>query len=285
MDPVVIVMVLAAAVMHAVWNTVMKVGSDRLITMSVVIGVSGLLAPALIAYGPPPALESWPYIILSALIHCAYFFFLIKAYEVGDLSHAYPLARGSAPLIVALGGAVFAGEWLSPFEWLGVAMVSSGIISLLLTSGFGLRGAGGDWRTLFYPIATGVMIASYTVADGLGVRLSGNPAPYIGWLLILSAIPICVFTAFRRRGAALDFLRANWKSNIGGGVLAFSAYSLAIWALTLGAMVHVSALRETSVVIAALIGTRLLGEPFGRRRVLSAATVAVGVLVMHVAAS
>ncbi|MFP6745582.1 MAG: EamA family transporter [Alphaproteobacteria bacterium] len=283
MDPVVIVMVLAAAVMHAVWNTVMKVGHDRLMTMTVVIGTSGLLAPALIAYGPQPAPESWPYIILSAFIHCAYFFFLIQAYAVGDLSHAYPLARGSAPLIVALGGAVFADEWLSPVEWLGVAMLSSGIISLLLTGSY--RIGGGDWRTLFYPIATGLMIASYTVADGLGVRLSGNPATYIGWLLVLSAGPICVFAAYRRRGAALDFLRANWKSNVGGGVLAFSAYSLAIWALTLGAMVHVSALRETSVVSAALIGTRLLGEPFGWRRVVSAAIVAAGVMVMHVAAS
>jgi drug/metabolite transporter (DMT)-like permease len=293
MDPIVIVVVLAAAVMHAVWNTVLKVGSDRLMTMTVVIGISGLLAPGLIAFGPPPSLESWPYIILSALIHCAYFFFLIQAYRVGDLSHAYPLARGSAPLVVAMGGALFAGEWLSPFEWFGVAMVSTGIISLLVTGSYGLRGvtssggateSGGNWRALFYPIATGMMIASYTVADGLGVRLSGNPASYIGWLMVLSAVPICIFAAVRRRGAAINFLRAHWKPSVGGGVLAFTAYSLAIWALTLGAMVHVSALRETSVVIAALIGTRLLGEPFGARRVLSATIVAAGVVVMHLTA-
>ena len=278
MDPLVIGLVLAAAVMHAVWNTVLKVGDDRLMTMAVVIGVSGLPALALVFWGPPPAPASWPFIGLSVAIHCAYFFFLIQAYRVGDLSHAYPLARGSAPLTVAAGGALFAGETLHPLELLGVVLVSAGIISLLLTGGYGLRGGS---RTLFYPLATGAMIAAYTVADGLGVRLSGNPASYIGWLFVLSAIPIGVFALHRRRGAWRAFLRANWKPSIGGGLLAFGAYALAIWALNLGAMVHVSALRETSVVIAALIGTRLLGEPFGVRRVLSASTVAGGVIVLH----
>ena len=281
MDPVVIALVLCAAVMHAVWNTVIKMGDDRLMVLAVVIAMSGLLSPALILYGPPPLPASWTFIALSALIHCAYFFFLIKAYEVGDLSHAYPLARGTAPLVVAAGAALFAGEWLNPFELFGVALVSAGIISLMLTGGFGLRG---NWRTLFYPLATGVMIAAYTVADGLGVRLSGNPASYIGWLFLFSAIPITVFAAQRRRGAALAFLRRHWASSMGDGLLAFGAYGLVIWALSLGAMVHVSALRETSVVIAALIGTRLLGEPFGARRVLSAATVAGGVVVLHLAA-
>ena len=281
MDPLVIALVLCAAVMHAVWNTVIKMGDDRLMIMAVVIGMCGLLSPALILYGPPPLPASWIFIALSVLIHCAYFFFLVQAYEVGDLSHAYPLARGSAPLLVAAGAALFAGEWLSPFELLGVALVSAGIVSLLLTSGFGPPG---NWRTLFYPLATGAMIAAYTVADGLGVRLSGNPASYIGWLFLFSAIPIALFAALRRRGAALTFLRRHWRPGMGGGVLAFGAYALVIWALSRGAMVHVSALRETSVVIAALIGTRLLGEPFGARRVLSAAIVAGGVVVLHVAA-
>jgi drug/metabolite transporter (DMT)-like permease len=281
MDPVVIALVLCAAIMHAVWNTVLKIGDDRLMTMAMVIGVGGLLSPALILQGPPPLPASWIFIALSALIHCAYFFFLIQAYEVGDLSHAYPLARGTAPLLVAAGGALFAGEWLSPFEVFGVALVSAGIVSLMLTGGAGHRGS---WRTLFYPLATGVMIAAYTVADGLGVRLSGNPASYIGWLFLFSALPIAVFAGLRRRRAALAFLRRHWAPGMGGGVLAFGAYTLVIWALSLGAMVHVSALRETSVVIAALIGTRLLGEPFGARRVLAAAIVVGGVMVLHWAA-
>ena len=282
MEPIVIVLVLAAAVMHAVWNSILKVGTDRLMTMAVVIGMGGLLSPALMIAGPPPLPESWFYIALSAAIHCFYFFFLIRAYEVGDLSHAYPLARGSAPLMVAAGGAWFANELLNPFELLGVVLVSAGIISLMLVGGEERRR--GDWRSLAYPLATGAMIAAYTVADGLGVRLSGNPASYIGWLFMLSALPIVALAIHRRRGAVLDFMRRQWKPSMGGGVLAFSAYSLAIWALSLGAMVHVSALRETSVVIAALIGTRLLGEPYGARRVMSATIVAGGVILLHLAA-
>ena len=281
MEPLVIILVLAAAAMHAVWNTLIKVGDDRLMTMAVVMATSSILGPVLVLQGAPPAPESWKFIALSVAIHLAYFLLLIQAYRVGDLSHAYPLARGSAPLLVAGGAALFAGEVLSPAEIAGVAVVSAGIFSLMLSGGYGFRG---DWRALFYPLATGATIAAYTVADGLGVRLSGSPAAYIGWLFIFSGIPLVVVAVVRRRGAALDFLRRNWRPGILGGVLAFSAYALVIWALSLGAMAHVSALRETSVVIAAIIGTRFLGEPFGVRRVLSAATVAGGVVVLHVAA-
>ena len=282
MEPFVILLVLAAAIMHAVWNSILKVGADRLMTMAVVIGVGGVLSVTLLIGGPPPAPESWFYIGLSAAIHCAYFFFLIQAYEVGDLSHAYPLARGSAPLMVAAGGAWFADEFLSPLEIFAVVVISAGIISLMLTGNGGSHRT--NWRTLAYPLATGMMIAAYTVTDGLGVRLSGNPASYIGWLFVLSALPIVAFAIHRRRRAVFDFLKLYGKRAIAGGVLAFCAYALAIWALSLGVMVHVSALRETSVVIAALIGTLLLGEPYGLRRVLSASTVAGGVILLLMAA-
>ena len=144
-----------------------------------------------------------------------------------------------------------------------LVLVSAGIVSLMLASGGG--GRRGDWRRLAYPLATGAMIAAYTVADGLGVRLSGNPASYIGWLFLLSALPILSLAIHRRRGAALDFMRAHWKPAMAGGVLAFGAYSLVIWALSLAPMSHVSALRETSVGIAAPIGARLLRSSEGRR--------------------
>ncbi len=281
MDPLVVAMVLAAAVMHAVWNTFLKIGADRLMTLAVVIGITGALAPALVAAGPAPAPESWKFIALSAAIHTAYFFLLVRAYRVGDLSFAYPLARGAAPLLVAAGSALFAGEILGVYEVAGIAVISAGIFSLMLGGGYGLRA---HWRVIAYPLATGVMIAAYTVTDGLGVRLSGSPAGYIGWLFILSAVPITLFALARRGASAFAFLRRDWRQCVLSGGLAFTAYGLAIWALNLGAMAHVSALRETSVVIAALIGTRLLGEPHGRARVLSAATVAGGVVLLNLAA-
>ncbi len=276
MDPIVVLLILAAAVMHAVWNAFLKIGEDRLMTIAMVIAVGALFAPALIANAPPPAPESWPYLALSSAIHTVYFLLLLGAYRFSDLSVAYPLARGSAPLMVAAGSAAFAGEALHPVALAGVATVSLGIASLA----FGQRIADG-WRTLGYPFATGAAIAAYTVSDGIGVRLAGSALGFIGWLFVISAIPIAAIALGRRRRAALVFLREHWRPGLIGGVLAFSAYGIVIWALTMGAMAQVSALRETSVVIGALIGTRLLGEPGARRRIWSAATVAVGIVLLN----
>lgn len=278
MDASVIAIVLASAVMHATWNALVKLDDDRLLSMAVVIGVTALLAPVLLLLGPAPAPVSWKFIILSALLNNAYFLFLIEAYRVGDLSHAYPLARGSAPLLVALGAVTLAGEELDVMQLAGVGLVSGGIVSLLLSAGYGLRGG---WRSIVYPLATGVMIAAYTVVDGIGVRLSGNPAGYIGWLFLLFAIPIVAIAVARRRGQTVAFVRKRWKAAGLAGLLNFGSYGLAILALSLGAMAPVSALRETSVIIGAWIGTRLLGEPFGWQRVASAAIVVVGVIMLN----
>lgn len=277
MDSLAVILVLTAAVMHATWNAIVKVEDDRLVTMAVMIGTTGLLAPLLLLLGPAPAPESWPYIGLSAFLNNVYFLFLIEAYRVGDLSHAYPLARGSAPLMVAGGAALFAGEHLSGQELAGVAIISAGIIGLMVVSGSGLKGG---WRSIVYPLATGMMIAAYTVVDGIGVRLSGNPAGYIGWLFILSPIPIVAIVLARRRRATLAFLRGKWRYPLLGGCLNMGSYGLAIWALNISAMAHVSALRETSVVIAVLIGTFVLKEPLGRHRMLASVAVAFGVVLI-----
>jgi len=280
MDPLVTILILAAAVMHAVWNAVVKVDGDRLMTMTVVIGTTGLLAPFLLLLGPSPAPESWPYIVASAVLNNIYFLFLIKAYRVGDFSHAYPLARGSAPLMVALGAMFFSGEILGVGEIFGIALVSGGIISLM---------CGGDlklgWGPIVYPLLTGLMIATYTVIDGIGVRLSGSPSGYVGWLFILSPFPLSIIAIVRRGSGVFVFLRARWRWGVLGGVLNMASYGLAIWALTFAAMAHVSALRETSVIIAALIGSRVLGEAFGRKRLISAIIVVIGVVTINLSSA
>ncbi len=281
MDPLVILLVLTAAVLHAVWNAVVKVDGDRLMTMAVVIGTTGLLAPLLLLLGPNPAPESWPYIAASAILNNFYFLFLIEAYRVGDLSHAYPLARGSAPLMVAVGAAVFGGESLGAGELAGIALISGAIVSLVFIAGDG-RQAG--WRLIVYPLLTGLMIATYTVVDGIGVRLSGSPSGFIGWLFILSPLPIVLIAVARRRSGAIEFLRSRWRPSVLAGCLNLGSYGLAIWALSLGAMANVSALRETSVIIAALIGTFVLGESFGRKRIFSAIVVVIGVVIINVSA-
>ena len=135
-------------------------------------------------------------------------------------------------------------------------------------------------RAVAFSLLTGLMIATYTIIDGIGVRLSGSPVGYIGWLFILNPIPIVIIAVARRRGQVFVFLRTNWRLGVLGGGLNLGAYGLAIWALTLGTMAHVSAIRETSVIIAALIGSRLLREPFGPQRVLAATVVTCGVMLI-----
>ncbi len=263
--------------MHACWNTLLKLGDDRLLVMAVLTVISGMMGLILLAFGAWPTASSWPYIIASALLNNAYFLFLIKAYEITDLSVAYPLARGSAPLLVAAGAAVFAGEALNAGEFAGVVLVSMGIISLMWGAFSRLQ----DWKNIAFPLATGAMIATYTVVDGIGVRLSGSPAGFIGWLLVFSALPIGLLAWWRRQGRIEAFLRAQWRQALVAGALDFGAYGLAIWALSLGAMVQVSALRETSVLFATYIGTRLLGEPLGAQRLFAASLVAAGIVLLH----
>jgi drug/metabolite transporter (DMT)-like permease len=266
--------------MHAIWNALVKVDDDRLMTMVVVIGTTGLLAPFLLLLGPSPALESWPYIFASVILNNIYFLFLIEAYRVGDFSHAYPLARGSAPLMVALGAMFFGGEFLGLGEIFGIVLVCGGIISLMWGGGLRL-----GWAPIVYPLLTGFMIATYTIIDGVGVRLSGSPFGYIGWLFILSPFPLCVIALARRGTGVLSFLRTRWRRGVIGGFLNMASYGIAIWALAFTTMAHVSALRETSVVIAALIGSRVLGEALGRKRLISAIIVFVGVVSINLSAA
>ena len=280
MEPVVTAIVLASAFMHALWNALVKVDGDRLMAMAVIMGLTAALSPVLIVASPPIAAESWKYLLLSAALNNVYFFFLIESYRVGDLSHAYPIARGSAPLLVAIGSAVFAGERLGAGGIAGVLLVSAGIMSLVAGSRFdpSIR-----WRAIGYPLATGTMIAAYTVVDGIGVRMSGSPVGYIGWLFALFAIPIVLVAIVSRRREAIVFLRTRWRPAGLAALFNFGSYGLAIFALSLGAMAHVSALRETSVIIAAVIGTVVLKEPFGRARIAAASLVAAGVVTIHLA--
>ena len=281
MDPVVTVIVLASAFMHALWNALVKVDGDRLMAMAVIVGLTAALSPILIVLSPPIAAESWKYLVISAALNNLYFFLLIESYRFGDLSHAYPLARGSAPLLVALGSAIFAGERLGSGGIAGVLLVSAGIMSLV--AGGGRFDPRIRRRAIGYPLATGATIAAYTVVDGIGVRMSGSPVGYIGWLFALFAIPIVLVAIVSRRAEAIVFLRARWRAAGLAALFNFGSYGLAIFALSLGAMAHVSALRETSVIIAALIGAVVLKEPFGRARLAAAALVGCGVATIHLA--
>lgn len=273
--------VLLSAVLHACWNAIVKTDNDRLVSMGLVMVSGSLIGLAVVPFVPLPAPESWKWLLISIGIHNFYYFFLLSAYAHGDLSHVYPIARGSGPLLVAVFSGALVGEHLTGYEYAGVFLVSIGIASLALAKGLP---RGEEWRPTLYALATGVTIAAYTVADGLGVRASGHSLGYIAWLNMLEGPWVFLFAVWLRGPAIMGHLRKYWWRSAGGGVVATVGYGLAIWALGMGAMAHVAALRETSVLWGALIGTIVLGESFGYRRVLAAVMVVAGLLMMHLAA-
>ena len=272
-------MVLLAAVLHATWNALLKGGRDRLATF-VLLDLTGVVLCVLaVPLLPGPAPASWGFIALSTLIHTGYKLLLIESYRTGgDLSQVYPLARGSAPLLVAGFAGVVVGERLGPLRLAGVLVVCLGLVLLVGVTGTVLAA---HRRAIGFALATGVSIAAYTVADGLGVRRSGSAVGYIAWLFLAEGLPLPVYAATSGRRHLKAGLRANLARGLVCGVLALAAYGLVIWAQTRGALAVVAALRETSVVIAALIGTVVFGERFGYRRTVAAAVVTAGIVLLN----
>jgi drug/metabolite transporter (DMT)-like permease len=267
--------VLLSALLHALWNSFVKVGRDRLASIAVISATGGLLSAPVAAAVAWPAAASVPFLAGSVLAHLVYYYCLVNAYRFGDLSRVYPLARGVAPPVVAVGAALVAGEWLRAREVAGIALVSCGIGSLVVGAS-----RPGDRRAVWFGAATGGMIAVYTIIDGLGARRAGHALSYIAWMNMLESAALLV-AARGRRGRIWPALGANLARTVGAGVMATLGYGIVIYAMSRGAMAHVSALRETSVVIAALIGTVVLGEPGALPRVAAAAVVAAGVIVMN----
>jgi drug/metabolite transporter (DMT)-like permease len=277
--PLMVAAVLLAAVLHAIWNSLVKTIDDQLVGF-MVMDVTGMVAclAAILLVGPP-APSSWPFIAASACLHVGYKLVLMRGYRLGDLSQVYPLARGVAPLLVAALAAAFVGERLGPPQLAGVLLVSVGLASLALG---GRRPSVGERPAIAFALGTGVFIAAYTVTDGLGVRHAGTALGYAAWLFLLHGIPIPVYVLAGRRRTLGAALRPACGRGAAAGVLSLVAYCLVLWAQTRGALAAVAALRETSVIVAAAIGAVVLGERFGRLRVLAATLVACGIVLLNV---
>jgi len=275
-----VALVLFAALLHASWNALVKVGNDRLVVLAIANGMGVLIALFIAPFVPLPLTASWPYLAASVVLHTGYYFFLVRVYRVGDLSHVYPLARGLSPMLVALLAAIFANEIPPPWGMVGIVLACAGIVSLAFDSGPPWRG---DRRPLQFAMGTAVFIAAYTLADGMGVRRAGDALAYIVWLMMIDGIPIICFTAWLRRHQLVASLGGNWRAGCTSGALQFGAYALVIWAMSLGPMASVSALRETSVIFAAFIGAFVLKERVGVLRILAAILVASGIVLMHAA--
>jgi len=267
--------VLFAALLHASWNALLKGGSDRLWSMTIMGIATSLACAALVPFLPIPHPASWPYLIGSALLHVGYNAFLIRAYRNGEFGSAYPIARGSSPLLVMLGAGLTAGETPSPSGIAGILLVSTGIISLAF------RGRRLPEAGIFYALGTGFFIAAYSVTDGIGGRLSANPVAYTLWMCLMWGITAAPVYWVRRRDTRL--WRGAQATSLAalGGVVSLLAYGIVIFAMTRAPMGSVSALRETSVLFAVLLGRVFFAEPLTARRILSALVIAAGALCLE----
>ncbi|GAB3439458.1 DMT family transporter [Streptomonospora sediminis] len=270
--------VLTAALLHAVWNAIAHSITDRLVGFAL-IGAGGMVFGALLApFTGLPAPASWPALGVSVLLHIAYMGGLMLSYRLGDFGQVYPLARGTAPWVVALAAALLFGERLPLSHLCGVLVVSAGLCALAFSQG---RPTRAHLPAIGAALATGLAIASYTLVDGFGVRSSGDPLAYISWLMILQGPFYGAVALATRRGALVAQLRPVWRVGVLGGMLSMAAYGLVLWAQTVGTLAGVAALRETGIIIGALIGTAVFGERFGRVRMAAAAVVAAGVLLLN----
>lgn len=279
MSPFIIGLVLLAALLHASWNAMAKSGGTPQFSIASYRLISALCCLPLLFLFPLPLAASWPMLLASAIIHTAYYGTLSMSYRTGDLSQVYPLFRGLAPVLVVLGAALFANEYLPAGAMIGIGLVSVGLVSITFAGG-----AIGKIppAALRWGLATSVLIAAYTVADGIGVRAAGNPFSYIIWLFVLEPIPIGLWLLARDRSAWFGYMRAKPGKITAGALAAATAYAMVIYAMGVAPMAMVSSLRETSVIFAALIGTLMFREPFGRQRIIAAILVCIGVVLIKI---
>lgn len=263
--------------MHAAWNALVKVSGDRLAAMTRIDFWALLLALAATPFVSFPPGEIWAYLLASAAVATLYRVQLIASYNRGDLGQVYPLMRGSAPLVVVLLAIVFAGEQLSPAGYAGVALISAGILSLVSWSSLDRH----QLRLLGLALATGTSISGYTLIDSLGVRAAGDVLMYVVWLEVMEHLPLPAYLLATRRGAFRELVATERGRSVLGGAGTIGAYALVLWAVSLAAIAQVAALRETSVIIAALIGHFLFREPFGAKRILASVLVAAGIVLLQ----
>jgi drug/metabolite transporter (DMT)-like permease len=270
LTPLVLAVVLVAAVLHASWNAMLRSGVDRLWTMTAMCTVVALVCALSLPFVPRPFGPSWPYVVLSGVLHVGYCLFLVLAYRTGDFVQSYPVARGSSPLLVTLGAAVFAGERLNLGTSAAILLVAGGIMALAFESK--------RFRTTSVPAAlgTGCFIGAYSVTDGLGVRLSGSAVGYTVWMCLIWGVGMPLLYVALRDVRSLRRPRADNVQAALAGLLSLAAYGLILWAMQRAPLGPVSALRETSVVFAALIGWLLLRQPLSARRAFACTVIAVG---------
>lgn len=274
----VFIAVMAGALCHAGWNTLIKGAGDTTLCTILVAGLSALIGALALPWLAPPAPASWPFLLTSALLQALYFVLLARIYRVADMSLGYPLMRGCAPLVVALTSVVWLGDTLSALAWTGIAVLCTGILTL---AGNGHRAAAG--RGLWLAPVNALVIAAYTLIDGIGVRHSAAPIAYTLWLFLLTGIPLCLWAVAGRR---LRWRHADWRvwrAGLIGAVGSLLSYGLALWAMTRAPVALVAALRECAIVFGVALSVLVLKEPVGRVRMLAVGVIAAGAMLLRLA--
>ncbi|WP_371670839.1 DMT family transporter [Streptomyces sp. NBC_00289] len=279
MTPLVTAAVLLAAVTHASWNAIAHRITDKLVGFTLIAGGGMIIGLAMVPFVPLPAADAWPYLIASSCVHVAYYALLMKSFRLGDFGQAYPIACGTAPLVVTVLAAVFADEVPDGWAAAGVALSCAGLTGVAL---WGLRGRRPDWAAIGAALATGLTIAAYTVVDGLGVRASGTSLGYIAWLMAVQGVVVPAYALWRRGDRLIGELRPFAAVGLLGAALSVSAYALVLWAQTKAELAPIAALRESSIIVGAAIGAVFFKERFGAPRIAAAGLLVLGIgLMMH----
>ena len=277
MPLIVFAIVMFAALLHASWNAIVKSGGDKFLTTIMVTASASGLSAALLPFLTTPAPASWPYAAASAVLQIVYFLLIARTYQVADMSQTYPLMRGAAPLIVALVSVSQMGVVLTPIAWTGVLAICLGIFSIALGNRLKER------KGVYLALVNAVVIAGYTLIDGVGVRRSGAPAAYTLWVFLLTGLPLTLWAISTRRVEFSSYFRRHWRLGLAGGVGTTASYGLALWAMTVAPVAIVAAMRETSILFGTLIAALVLREPVGPRRVISACIIACGAAILRLA--
>ncbi len=269
--------IILAAFLHAVWNAMVKNEDNKYLAVTAIVLGHVPVSVLIILLTPIPSVESIPFIILSALLHIGYEWYLLSAYRFGDLTKVYPIARGTAPILVTIVSLIFLGVALSNFEILGIIIISLGILSLSLQGAKGIK----NRSAVIYALVTGFFIMGYSITDGYGARVSNSFLSYMGWSFILNATIFPIILKINNKSEIITkTFKEGKKIFFIGGTLSYIVYGIVIWGFTQAPIALITALRETSIIFALLIGTFFLKEKFTLLKVIATFIIFFGVALL-----
>ena len=279
MSTTVTLLVLAAALFHALWNAFAKQATTPLVSIAGIALSCGFFAGLFLPFVGWPETSLWPWILASISIHTAYMIMLSQAYRYGDFSLAYPIARGTAPALVTAISIIFLHEEFSSPQLIAIGGILFGIFIFVFQK---FEKVISDRLSLIYALLTACLIAAYTLVDGSGTQHAINPLNYISWVFVLQALPIFFYMLYKHGKNGVTSLMATPWRIIGGGLMAFAGYAIVLWAMTKAPIALVATLRETSIIIAALIGMFWMKEQGGWKRIVAAIIIFISVVYLKI---